>query len=227
MKAPGSPTAPPAVNRVTRHLRRTFVAGLLALIPLVATILILRIVFDWVDGQAQPVVKEIFGKEITGVGIGLTVVVIYLMGLVVANILGRWLVKQFEGLILRIPIARWIYNLFKQTVDALKMAGQTSFRVVMVPWPSKDIYTIGFQTGTVTGKDGKIYYNVLIPTTPTPQTGLLAIVPEEDVILTDMTVDEGLRMVVSSGVITPADMMQRMRSAKGSSAVAPVEHTQG
>jgi uncharacterized membrane protein len=107
------------------------------------------------------------------------------------------------------------------------MAGQTSFRVVMVPWPSKDIYTVGFQTGTIVGKNGKNYYNVLIPTTPTPQTGLLAIVPEEDVILTNMTVDEGIRMVVSSGVITPADLMQRMQSVKGSDAVAQAERPQG
>ncbi len=207
---------------MVRHLRRTFIAGLLALIPLVATLLVLRIVFNWIDGEAQPVVEEIFGREITGVGIGLTIAVIYLMGLVVANILGRWLVKQFEGLVLRIPVARWIYNLFKQTVDALRLAGQTSFRVVMVQWPSKSTYTIGFQTGTITGKDGKVYYNVLIPTTPTPQTGFLAIVPEEDVILTDLTVEEGIKMVVSSGVVTPSDLMKNLRAAKTGAAPAGV-----
>lgn len=205
---------------VGRHLRAKMIAGVLALIPLVATFLILRLVFNAIDGTVQPLVKQAFGREIVGVGIGITVVAVYLMGLLVANFLGRAFIRWGESLILRIPIARWIYTFAKSIVDALSQTGKTPSRVVLVEWPRAGAYALGFLTSSVVDGDGKTYHNVLIPNTPTPQAGLLAIVPEEEVIFTDMTLDEAIKMVVSSGVITPGDLMKQVKKAARASASA-------
>ncbi|MEE9284166.1 MAG: DUF502 domain-containing protein [Dehalococcoidia bacterium] len=201
-------------SKITGHLRQTLIAGVLALIPLVATVLVVQLVFFWIDDQVQPIVKEIFGREITGVGVGLTIVAVYLTGLVVANFLGRAIIHQCELVILRIPIIRWIYGIVKQTIDGLRAAGHAKFRVVLIQWPKKGTYTIGFQTGTMTNSDGKKYFSVLIPTTPTPQTGLLAIVPEDEVVPTNLSVEEGVRLVVSSGVLAPKDLMQVLKTSR-------------
>lgn len=195
-------------SKISGHLRRTLIAGVLALIPLVATILVVQMVFFWIDGQVQPVVEEVFGREIIGVGVGFTIVAVYLTGLVVANFLGRAAISQIEFIIVRIPVIRWIYNVTKQTIDALRAAGHAKFRVVLIQWPRKGTHTIGFQTGSIVDADGRKYVSILIPTTPTPQTGFLAIVPEDEVVPTNLSVEEGVKLIVSSGVLAPADLMQ-------------------
>lgn len=202
------------LGRVGQHLRRTFIAGLLALIPLAVTFIVLRFAFTTLDDAVQPLVERAFNREIPGVGIGIMIVTIYLAGLVVANFIGRRLVGYAENVILRVPIVQWFYNLTKQIIASLSVAGSAKLRVVLVEWPKKGTYTIGFHTSTVTGKDGRLYHSVLIPTTPTPQTGLMAYLPEDEVIATELTVAEGIRLVVSSGVLSPADLMTHMQDTR-------------
>lgn len=201
-------------SRLVRHLRGKLLAGLLALIPLVATVLILRLVFNTLDGMVQPLVKRIFDREIIGVGIGITVIAVYLMGVIATNFLGRAAIRYFESVVLRIPIARWVYRMAKQIVDTLSVAGKASFRVVLVQWPSQGMYTIGFLTGSSVDAEGRTYHNVLVPTTPTPQSGFLAIIPEDQVIFTDLSVEEGIKMVVSSGVLVPKELMKNLKTER-------------
>lgn len=207
------PHANSILGRVGQHLRRTFIAGLLALIPLAVTFIVLRFVFTTLDDAVQPLVERAFNQEIPGVGIGIMIVFIYLVGLVMANFIGRRLVGYAENVILRVPIVRWLYNLTKQVVDSLSVSGSAKLRVVLAEWPKKGTYTIGFHTSTVEGQDGRMYHSVLIPTTPTPQTGLMAYLPEDEVIATHLTVAEGIKLVVSSGVLSPSDLMQHIRDA--------------
>ena len=189
------------------------VAGILALIPLVVTLLILRLVFNAVDDMVQPLVEQIFGREIIGVGIGITAAAIYVMGLIATNFAGRATIRWGEAAILRVPVARWIYNVSKGIVDALSAVSKNPSRVVLVQWPKAGTYTLGFLTNSSVDHEGKSYYTVLIPTTPTPQTGFLAIMPEEEVTFTDLTVEEGIKIVVSSGVLSPNDLMRQMKNA--------------
>ena len=204
----------PFPNRVGNHLRRTLIAGLLALIPLAFTIFILLWLFNAIDDFVQPLVERIFDREIIGVGFGITIIAFYFVGLLVANLLGRRLVTWVESWLLRVPIARWFYNIFRQIIDVVSSAGHARFKVVLIQWPKEGTYTIGFQTSTMETADGKRYCSVLIPTTPTPQSGLLAIVPEEEVIHTNLSVDEGVKLIVSSGVLAPKDLMDAMDRAK-------------
>ncbi len=197
------------IHWLFRHLRTHLIAGTIALIPLVVTALILSIFFNFVDDRVQPLVEQIFGREILGVGVGITIVSVYIVGLIVRTTYGRPFIRAVEMVILRVPLIKSIYNPTKQIMDSLSTAGKAPHRVVIIPWPSKETHTIGFLTAEVTDGEGKIFCNVLVPTTPTPQSGLLAIVPKEDVIFTDLTLDEGLRLVISSGVISPKDLMRK------------------
>jgi len=196
-----------------RHLRSKLLLGVLVLIPLAVTFVILRFIFDALDGMAQPLVDIIFGREIVGVGIGMTAATVYLAGLLASSRVGRSLIRGVEIGILRVPLVSWIYHLVKGVTDALSAVGSVPSRVVMVEWPKAGTYTIGFLTKTMVKNDGKIYHSVLIPTTPTPQTGLLAIVPDEEVTFTDLSVEEGIRLVVSSGVLAPDDLLDRINIA--------------
>ena len=202
------------LGRVGQHLRRTFIAGLIALIPLAVTFFIIRFFFTILDDAVQPIVHRIFEREIPGVGIGLMAVAIYLAGLLVANLIGRKIIAYGEDLILRIPIVRWRYHTTKQIIDSLSVAGSAKLRVVLAEWPKKGTYTIGFHTNTVQGQDGILYHSVLIPTTPTPQTGLLAYLPDDEVVATQLSVEEGIKLVVSSGVLSPTNLMQHLKDSR-------------
>lgn len=194
---------PKKKGRFVRHLRGKLVAGVLTLIPLVATFMILRLVFNFVDGLVEPITRHVFFLDFPGVGVAITVVLVYLVGLVATTIVGKYIIRWIEDVILRVPIIKVVYNFVKQLIDSFQAAGTSKFRVVIVQWPSKGVYTIAFQTGSIKNTAGKTLYNVLIPTGPTPQSGFLAIYPEEDVTPTDLTVEDALKMVVSSGVLTP------------------------
>ena len=204
------------------HLRAKLFAGVLALIPLVTTFLVLRLVFNWLDGLVQPLVREIFGREIVGVGIAIFIVTVYVAGVLATNIFGRMGIRWAENVITRIPIVRFVYNIAKEISDSIQAARGGPSRVVMVEWPKAGTYTIAFLTHTSKGDSGKLYHTVLIPTTPTPQSGLLAILPEEEVTFTDLTVEEGIKMVVSSGFLSPENLMKGIKeAAKARAAVAP------
>lgn len=202
------------LGRAGQHLRRTFIAGLIALIPLAVTFFIIRFFFNVLDDAVQPLVQRIFDREIPGVGIALMAVAIYLVGLLVANLVGRRIIAYAEDLILRVPIVRWLYHTTKQIIDSLSVAGSAKLRVVLAEWPKKGTYTIGFQTNTVEGQDGILYHSVLIPTTPTPQTGLLAYLPDNEVVATQLSVEEGIKLVVSSGVLAPSNLMQHLKDSR-------------
>ena len=209
------------VTALGGHLRSKLLLGMLVLIPLAVTVVVVRFVFDGLDGLVQPLVDIIFGREIVGVGIGMTAATVYLAGLLASSRFGRALIRSVEMGILRIPLISWIYHIVKDVTDALSAVGKVSSRVVMVEWPKAGTYTIGFWTKTLVKDDGKIYHSVLIPTTPTPQTGLLAIMPDDEVTFTDLSVEEGIKLVVSSGILAPDDLLDRINShAPGGAASA-------
>lgn len=215
MNSPIASTDRTPFSIVGRHLRAKMLAGILALIPLVVTFLVLRLVFNFLDGLVQPLVEKIWHREIPGVGLVITLVTIYVTGLVAANVLGRFMIRQAETVILHIPLVKWIYNIAKNMVDALTAAGKGVSRVVIVEWPKKGTYTVGFLTSSTKDSDGKVFHCVLVPTTPTPQSGMLAILPEEDVIFTNMSVEEGVKLIVSSGILTPPDLMKGVGATPG------------
>ena len=191
-------------RRITGHIRGTMLAGLLLLVPIIITYVLLRFLFDTIDGLLQPVVQGTVGMQIPGLGALVLIVLIYLVGLVGANFLGRRMFDLGKAMLLRIPIIGTVYSSAKQLIDALSGTGPSNIRhVVMIEYPRKDAWTIGFLTASIYDTEGNPLSIVYIPTAPTPQSGWIAIVPERDIHYTDLSVAAAMRLVLSGGIIAP------------------------
>jgi uncharacterized membrane protein len=146
--------------------------------------------------------------RIPGVGLLMTLLLIFLVGLLAANILGKKLVGFGEALVEKIPIVRSIYNGTKQVVLSIAQTDSNAFRsCVLVEFPRKGVYVIGFATGETLGevreKTKVRMVNVFIPTTPNPTSGFLIFVPKEEVIELEMPIEDGVKMIISGGIVTP------------------------
>ncbi len=194
-------------------LRRYLVAGLLVWLPLGATFFVVRLLVRWMDNSLLLVPQayrpeNLLGFAIPGLGVVLTLIILLLTGLVAANLFGRKLVSLWERLLARIPLVRSVYSAVKQLVETMFSDGGESFRkVLLVEFPRRGLWTLAFQTGTDQGeaqeKTGRDVINVYIPTTPNPTGGYFVLVPREDVQELDMSVDDGLKMLLSMGAVVP------------------------
>ena len=194
-------------------LRRYFIAGLLVWVPLMITILVIRVLVGMMDKTLlllppgwRP--EALLGMKIPGLGVALTVLVVFLTGLVVANFAGRRLVRLWESLLARIPLVRTIHSAVKQVMETVFNAGSDSFRkVLLIEYPRKGVWTIAFQTGELAGeipeRIEREAVTVFVPTTPNPTSGFVIVVPREELIELDMSIEDGLKLIMSLGVVTP------------------------
>jgi len=186
-----------------RKLRTQFLAGLIAIIPIGITIGVLVWIFTAIDGILEPVVRAIFGRSIPGIGFGATVLLIYLIGVIASNVLGKRLLRFGESLLVRVPVVRQLYTGIKQIVQSFRQSGISNhMQVVLVEFPRKGMRTIGFITNESSDKSGKKLLNIFIPTAPNPTSGFLQIAREEEVIRTDISVDEAFTLVASAGKVS-------------------------
>jgi uncharacterized membrane protein len=213
--------------------RRYFITGLLIWVPIGITLWVLDIIVTTMDlslsllpASAQPV--ALFGRHLPGLGALLTVLVIFVTGVLAANFLGQRLVRVWEGLMSRIPIVRTIYSSVKQVSDTLLSPQGNAFRkALLVEYPRRGSWTIAFQTGTpaqevrtridAAGVDtdagaGAEMVSVYVPTTPNPTSGFFLMMRRDETIELDMSVDEALKYIVSMGVVAPVG---RARSPAG------------
>ena len=200
------------LRRLGRALRAHFLAGILAVVPIGLTVWILVWLFTTIDNILQPAIQSVWGHSVPGVGFGITILLIYLIGVIASNVLGSKLIRYGESLLARVPIARLLYNGIKQVLQSFSMSsGQRGYmEVVLVEFPRKGIRTIGFVTKESFDKSGKALLNVFIPTSPNPTSGFLQIVREDDIIRTSMSVEDALKMVISTGRISPAEVGDRL-----------------
>ena len=194
-------------------MRKYFVTGLLILVPLAITLWVLGIIVGTLDQSLlllpeawQP--RALVGMDIPGVGTILTLLIIFVTGMVAHNYFGRKLVRVWELLLTRIPVVNSIYSSVKQVSDTLFSSSGNAFRkAVLVQYPRQGAWTIAFLTGVPGGDvrnhlpDG--YISIYVPTTPNPTSGFFLMVPKADTIELDMSVDEALKYIVSMGVVTP------------------------
>jgi uncharacterized membrane protein len=195
------------LRRVVLQLRRYLVAGLLIWVPLGVTILIIKLVVDAMD-QTLLLLPE--ALRFRGLGIIVTAVVVIGTGIVVANLFGRQALHLGERVLNRIPLVGAIYGSVKKLTETLFSGSGKSFRkVVLVEYPRKGMWSFAFQTGDgvpeVTRRTGRDMVNIFIPTTPNPTSGFVLVVPRDEVVELAMSVDEGLQMILSIGVVVPQD----------------------
>ena len=196
-----------------KQVRRYFVAGLIVWIPLGVTIFIGRFIVLQMDKTLRFVPKEYLpetwlGFAIPGLGVLLTLLLVLMTGLLVANFVGRSMVGVWESLLERIPIVRSIYSAAKKFVEIVfSDSGQSFKKVLLIEYPRKGIYSLAFQTATNLGevqeRTGEPVVCTFVPTTPNPTSGYIIIVPKKDIIELDMEIDEAFKMIVSLGVVVP------------------------
>ncbi|MBI4283353.1 MAG: DUF502 domain-containing protein [Chloroflexi bacterium] len=203
-----------------RRLRRQFLTGILTVVPLSITIWVLVWFFNAVDGYLQPVIKPILGRPVPGVGFAVTVVLIYLVGVIASNVLGKRLISYGETLVGKVPLVRPLYTGVKQLMDSFSAPGRNGFiQTVLVEFPREGTWTIGFITNESLTQSGESQLSVFVPTVPNPMTGFLQIVSEDRVIRTDIPVDEAAKMIISAGKISPREISERLSGRMGTKGV--------
>ncbi|GAB4339284.1 MAG: DUF502 domain-containing protein [Candidatus Abyssubacteria bacterium] len=190
------------------HLRRYLITGIVVTLPSVVTIWVLWNMFSFIDGLAKRFLFEP-AAHIPGVGVVLFFSVIILVGVFATNIIGKRMISFGERIMTRIPFANRIYKAVQQISNAFIGSQRSIFsKVVIVEYPRKGLYSLGFVTseaeGEVQYKTDREVVCVFVPTTPNPTSGVLIFAPREDVIQLDMTTEDGLKMVISGGVVTPS-----------------------
>ena len=182
-------------------IKRRIFAGLIALMPIMATYWIIKLLFEFLDRLAQPLLALI-GIQIPGLGIILTILFIFIIGLFVTNVLGRTILKWSEIIVARVPIVSTIYNSIKQITGAFSGSTAKSFqRVILIEYPRRNLWTMAFVTNESKNKKGDIFYHLFVPTTPNQTSGVFIIVPKKDAIHPNISVESGLRTIVSGGII--------------------------
>lgn len=197
----------------TSHIRRYFIAGLLIWVPLVITVWVLNLLVGTLDQilhllPPQFRTENWLGVHVPGFGVAMTVLVVFVTGVLAANIIGQRLVAFWEGVLARIPVVNSIYKGVKQVSDTLFTPGGQAFRkALLVQYPRNGSWTIAFLTGQPGGDAANHlkgeHVSVYVPTTPNPTSGFFLMMPREDVIELDMSVDEALKYIISMGVVTP------------------------
>ena len=194
------------MERVKRAIKKTFFAGLVVVVPIVITALALLWLFRVLDGFLSPLLYQMLGKEVAGLGFLTEIVLIFLVGLLATNVFGSRILRFFQDLLMRFPVVRNIYPTIRQIVEAFSPASNSSFKkVVLVEYPQKGIFSLGFLTNEVLVDQcsGTLrVYAVYIPTNNL-YLGQVALFKVEEVMMTGLTVEEGLKMILSGGTSFP------------------------
>lgn len=194
-------------------IKKYLLAGLVVWLPIIATVLILRFLIDLLDQTisllpAKYNPETLLGMNLPGLGAILSVIVLFVTGILATNLFGQKLVRISESILDRIPLVRSIYSATKQMIEAVVSTNSQAFRkVVLVEYPRKGLWSVAFQTGGATGeitkKTEKEMVSIFIPTTPNPTSGFLMMVAKDEIIELEMSVDTALKFIISLGVMQP------------------------
>ena len=188
--------------------RRRMASGLVALIPIVVTIAVLRFLFTFTASILLPLVDpatEAWPPAArAALSVAILLLVIYVLGALATNFVGRRILGFGESVVLRLPFVKVVYSASKQVVAAFERREARAFKsVVYLEFPRPGMRALGFVTGKVSDAAGTTWTTVFVPTTPNPTTGFLQLVPQEELVPTGYTVEEGIKMVMSLGVLVP------------------------
>jgi uncharacterized membrane protein len=199
---------------IGRNLGAKFSIGLITAVPVGVTVWILWWGFNTIDNVLQPFIKTIWGHTIPGVGFGITVVFIYLVGILASNVIGKRLIRYGESALPWMPVVRQLYTGVKQIIEGFTAPTKTRrMQPVITEFPRKGMKVVGFATNEVLTESGKKLVTVFIPTSPNPTSGYLQIVDEDEIVRTDMSVENALKMIVSAGKVLPEEVVSKLAEA--------------
>lgn len=191
-----------------KHARSYMLRGLLAIIPLYLSWLAVKFIYIIVDRPVAEKMEQFVGFRVYGIGIMITIILLYFIGLLVSNVVGKQLFKFLENIFNRIPILKTTYQVGKQLSDTFSLSEKQAFKkAVIVDCLKNGIYAIGFVTGMVHNhRTGEKLIKVFVPTVPNPTTGFVFLIRESEIIDPGWTVDEAIRLVISAGIIGPEEI---------------------
>ena len=212
---PGLVVRRPRIGLI-RHLRGYFLAGVLITAPIGITFYLAWLFITWVDDKVTPIIPAAYNPEtylpfsIPGLGLVIVAVLLTLVGALTAGMLGRLWVRISERLLARMPVIRNVYGAIKQIFETILTKNTEAFsKGVLFEYPRRGSWALGFITGATEGEIQNLtadeVANVFLPTTPNPTSGYLLFIPRRELVELGMTVEEGIKMVVSGGIITPPD----------------------
>ncbi|MEE8171732.1 MAG: DUF502 domain-containing protein [Alphaproteobacteria bacterium] len=198
------------------RLRTYFLTGFVVSAPIGITIWLIWLFVAFVDRTVVPLIpdaynpSDVLGVSVPGIGVIVVLLVVTAIGFMVTNFFGRFMVRLGENMVARVPVVRTIYGVLKQIFDAVLAQSEGAFReVVLIEYPRKGIWVIGFVTSNTQGEVKRVtpeeMVNIFLPTTPNPTSGFLLFVPRKDCITLNMTVEDGVKLVISGGIVSPPD----------------------
>lgn len=196
------------MNYIRSVLKKRFLAGLAVLIPIIITIKVIIWFFTFVDGLLGPLFNKMLGYYVSGLGFISVIVLVYIIGVISANVFGKRLIAWMELLFLKLPVFKGVYTAIKQLVDAFSPENSGSFkRFVIAEYPRKEVFAFGFLTKeciTKIGKDGSEarLMAVYIPTNNL-YLGEIVLLKEADVFYTDISIEDGIKLILSGGIAAP------------------------
>ncbi|MFW6147050.1 MAG: DUF502 domain-containing protein [Thermodesulfobacteriota bacterium] len=209
------------MKKVRLLLKNYFIAGLLVILPIFITAYVIWFLIKAMDAilkyiPAKYLPETYLNIYIPGLGLVLGILLILFVGVLARNIAGRTVLQSWDNLIDRIPFARIIYSSVKQLLQAFFLQNSDAFqRVALVEYPRRGIYVLGFITGKSKGevqmKTHKNMINVFIPTTPNPTSGFYVLIPEEDLTVLDMSIEDAFKLLISGGIVNPNELQRGKR----------------
>lgn len=201
------------MKKIKAGFKRYFITGLLVVVPLYLTINIFGLIVGYMDALLKYLPESLqpdtyLPVHIPGLGVIFTIAVIFLAGLLATNLLGKKMVEISDNILARIPLFKSIYKPIKQFLETFLATGYSGFRkAVLIEFPGKGMYSVGFLTGPASGevqtKTAEKVVNVFLPTTPNPTTGFYLLIPEKDVIVLDMSVEDAFKLIITGGMVSP------------------------
>lgn len=195
-----------------KWMRNRFFTGIIVAVPIVVTYLLVSWVIQKIDDGVFSIIPKqnletFLGVNIPFLGIIISMVLIFLLGVLASNFIGRSLIKSGENLLDRVPVVSPIYNSLKQIVQTVAAQKDRAFRdVCLIEYPKKDVWAIGFVTADLSGPPAEALGNdmvcVFVPTTPNPTSGFLLFVNKDSIQILDMTPEEGAKMIISGGMVS-------------------------
>jgi uncharacterized membrane protein len=212
----GHDATPPRRRSLLSGLKTSFLTGIVVIAPIGLTLWLIWTAIGWIDNVVLPFVParyrptEVFGLDVPGVGVAIFLVFAVLVGWLAKGLIGSTFISWGESLVDRMPVVRSIYNAVKQIAETVFAQAETSFeRACLVEYPRPGIWAIAFVSTSAKGelaervRSGSRLISIFLPTTPNPTSGFLLFVPEDDVILLDMKVEDAAKLVISAGLVYP------------------------
>jgi len=202
-----------------KWIRNRFFTGVIIALPIVATVMAVTWIVQKIDNNVLRLIpapwnpKTYLGFDIPGLGLIISIVLLFLLGVIASNFIGNSVIKAGERLLARVPVVSPVYNSLKQIVTTVAQQKDRAFRdVCLLEYPRPGLWAIGFVTADLSGAPAKElpkgYVCVFVPTTPNPTSGFLLFTKETDIKILDMTPEEGAKMIISGGMVSSNEMIE-------------------